>query len=174
MITLAVAAVVLTLGVPSFERVVDRNQLATTVNLLVQSMTLARSEAIKRNQRVKICDSTDALNCGSGNYENGWIVFVDENDDGDVDSPDEELIYVQSSLPNNFTVSANLSTGANNISYLTKGRSNRDGNFIICKNNDVTKARVIILNMTGRTRLTKLTSNGTPEDAGGSAITACT
>jgi len=78
MLTLAVAAVVLTLGVPSFGRIVENNQLATNVNFLVQSMTMARSEAVKRNKRVSICDSADATNCGGGNYEQGWIVFVDE------------------------------------------------------------------------------------------------
>lgn len=174
MIAIAVAAIVLTLGVPSFERVIERNQLAANVNVLVSSLTLARSEAVKRNKSVKICDSSDAVNCGSGSYEQGWIVFVDENNDGDLDSPAEELIQVQSALPSNFSIDPNLSTGANNISYLTKGRANRSGNFIICKNNDITKARVIVIDMNGRTRLTDLTANGTPEDASGVAITACT
>lgn len=174
MVTIAVAAVVLTLGVPGFGRIVERNQLATNVNVLVSSMTLARSEAVKRNKRVKICDSSDAVNCGSGDYEQGWIVFVDENNDGDLDSPAEELIYVQSALATNFSIDPNLSAGANDISYLAKGRANRNGNFIICKNNDVTKARVIVLDMSGRARLTELTSNGAPEDSSGVAITACT
>lgn len=174
MITIAVAAVVLTIGVPGFGKIIERNQLATNVNSLVSSITFARSEAVKRNKPVKICDSSDAVNCGSGNYENGWIVFVDENNDGDLDAPAEELIYVQSALSTNLTIDSNLSTGANDISYMSKGRANRSGNFIICKNNDITKARVIILDMNGRTRLTDLTSNGTPEDAGGNAITSCT
>lgn len=174
MITLAVAAVVLTLGVPSFGRIVEQNQLATNVNLLVQSMTLARSEAVKRNKRTVLCDSSDATACGtSGAFEQGWIVFVDEDGDGGFDSTSEELIYVQGALSENISISANLSTGANNISYQTKGRANRTGNFIICKNNDVTKSRVVVVTMTGRTRLTELTNNGTPEDAEGDAITAC-
>ncbi len=174
MITIAVVAVVLTLGVPSFGRLIEQNQLATNVNALVSSMTFARSEAVKRNKPVKLCDSSDAVNCGSGNYEQGWIVFVDENNDGNLDSPAEELIFVQSAFPANFSIDPNLSTGANDISYLAKGRANRNGNFIICKDNDVTKARVIILDMNGRTRLTDIASNGVPEDANGSAITTCT
>jgi len=71
-------------------------------------------------------------------------------------------------------MNANLSTGANNLSYLTKGRANRNGSFIICKNNDVTKARVVVLDMNGRARLTKLTPSGAPEDSSGSVITSCT
>lgn len=174
MITIAVAAVVLTIGVPGFGRIIERNQLATNVNSLVSSMTFARSEAVKRNKPVKICDSSDAVNCGSGNYEQGWMVFVDENNDGDLDAPTEELIYVQSAMPTNFTIDSNLSAGANGISYMSKGRANRNGNFIICKNNDVTKARVIVLHQSGRTRLTDLTADGTPVDAAGNAITSCT
>ena len=174
LITITVAAVVLTIGVPGFERVIERNQLATNVNTLVSSMNFARSEAIKRNKRVKICDSTDSVNCGLGNYSQGWMIFIDENDDDDLDAATDELIFVQGAFPNNISIDPNLSTGANDISYLTGGRANRNGNFIICKNNDVSKARVIVIDMNGRARLTDLTPNGTPEDASGTAITTCT
>ncbi len=171
MIAIAVAAVVLTLGVPGFGRIIENNQLATNTNVLVSSFTLARSEAIKRNTQVKICDSSDGVNCGIGDYSAGWIVFVDadENDVWD-NNADEDLIQVYSALPTNFSLDSN---GFTNLSYEPNGRSNASGNFILCKNNDITKARVIIINTTGRTRLTDITTNGVPEDAGGTPIAAC-
>jgi len=172
-IAIAVAAIVLSLGVPSFERVIERNQLSTNINKLVSTLNLARSEAIKRNQRVKICDSSDGATCGAGNYELGWIVFVDENNNGVLDNPNEELIQVYETLPSNFTINPNLTLGANDVSYQTNGRANRDGNFILCKNNDVTKGKVIILDMSGRARVTDYAPDGTPFDASGNPITSC-
>lgn len=173
LIAIAVVAIVLSLGVPSFERLIERNQLTTNINKLVSTLNLARSEAIKRNQRVKICDSADFINCGAGNYELGWIVFVDENNDGNLDNPTEQLIQVYEALPSNFTINPNLTLGANDVSYQTNGRANRAGNFILCKNNDVTKAKVIILDMNGRARITSYAPDGTPFDASGNPITSC-
>ena len=49
MIAIAVAAVVLTLGVPGFGRVIERNQLTAHINELVSTLRFARSEAIRRN-----------------------------------------------------------------------------------------------------------------------------
>ncbi len=57
MLTLAVAAVILSLGVPSFQGLVERNQLTSGINQFVSSLT--RSEAVKRNQRVSLCSSSD-------------------------------------------------------------------------------------------------------------------
>lgn len=59
MLTLAVAAVILSLGVPSFQGLVERNQLTSGINQFVSSLTLTRSEAVKRNQRVSLCSSSD-------------------------------------------------------------------------------------------------------------------
>ena len=47
------------------------------------SIIYARSEAIKRNQLVAMCASTDGTGCAnSTNWATGWIVFVDTDGDG--------------------------------------------------------------------------------------------
>lgn len=77
MITLAVGAVLLAIGVPSFNQMIIANRLATQSNELVAAITIARSEAIKRNASITLCraDAPDAEECvdGAGNWEN-WIV----------------------------------------------------------------------------------------------------
>jgi len=66
MVTITVAAVLLSLAIPSFRETLIRNQLTTTTNDWVAAVTLARSEAIKRNADVVICgDNTPATGLGS-------------------------------------------------------------------------------------------------------------
>lgn len=173
LIAIAVAAIVLSIGVPSFERVIERNQLTANTNQFVSTLNFARSEAIKRNKRVKICDSGDGVTCGAGSYEQGWIIFTDDNDDGVVDSPDEELIQVYQALPSTFSIEPNLTPNATDLSYQANGRVNRGGNFVLCKNDDVTKAKVIILDMNGRAHVTNHDSDGTPFNENGEPITNC-
>jgi type IV fimbrial biogenesis protein FimT len=67
MITLAVAAVLLTVAVPSFQAVFQNNRLVSQVNELVTAINLARNEAIKRGVNV-------TLRAETGGFQNGWCV----------------------------------------------------------------------------------------------------
>lgn len=76
MITVAVGAVLLTIGVPSFVDLVRNNRAATNVNELLTAFSIARSESIKRGLNVTVCRSTNGTACG-GTWADGWIVFRD-------------------------------------------------------------------------------------------------
>lgn len=78
MITLALAAIILTLAVPGFQDIIRNNRAATQANELVTALGLARSEAVKRGARVSLCPSTNQATCTGGmDWSNGWIVFLD-------------------------------------------------------------------------------------------------
>src|SRR3569623_3303086 len=84
--TLAVAAILVTIAVPSMRDFGARNRMTTELNTLVASMYLARSEAVKRLQNVKVCPAnTTFTGCtGRNAWESGWMVFVDVNNDDTV------------------------------------------------------------------------------------------
>ncbi len=80
LITLVIVAVLLMVGVPSLKSFMQRSQLIAATNELVSAMHVARSEAIKLNIRVSVCESSNGSTCSAtGNWEDGWIVFVDGN-----------------------------------------------------------------------------------------------
>lgn len=54
MITLAVAAILLTIGVPSFQYIIQGNRVSTQTNDLITGLSTARSEAIRRNREVTL------------------------------------------------------------------------------------------------------------------------
>ncbi|MEA2080623.1 MAG: GspH/FimT family pseudopilin [Pseudomonadota bacterium] len=68
---LAIIAIVLTLGVPSFNDLIRNNRMTTQVNQLVSALTLARSEAIKRGASIDVSTAS-----GGANWKNGWSVEV--------------------------------------------------------------------------------------------------
>lgn len=75
MIAVAVASVILSVGVPSFRGMVQNNRTVTHTNDLVTSLNLGRSEAIRRGATVSLCSSTDGATCsGSTDWSTGWIV----------------------------------------------------------------------------------------------------
>ena len=90
MITLAIASILITGVAPSFTASIQNTRMATQINELHTSLSLARSEAVKRNDNVTVCRSSTGISC-TGHWQNGWIVFVDNDFDGSVDAGDEIL-----------------------------------------------------------------------------------
>lgn len=78
LVAMAVAAIVLAVGVPSFRTAIVSNRLTSATNDLVGTLAQARSEAIRRGTRVTVCISSNGTSCATtGNWEQGWISFVD-------------------------------------------------------------------------------------------------
>lgn len=65
MVTIAVAAILLAIAVPSFNRIINTNRLTTTANSMVNALHVARMEAIKRNGSVQFCSNSATSNNGS-------------------------------------------------------------------------------------------------------------
>jgi type IV fimbrial biogenesis protein FimT len=75
MVTVAVAALILSLGVPGFRSFIQNNRATTHTNDLVTALNLGRSEATRRGASVLLCSSSDSATCsGSNDWSSGWIV----------------------------------------------------------------------------------------------------
>jgi type IV fimbrial biogenesis protein FimT len=81
LIVIAIVAILLALGVPSFRYVTQSNRATSEINGMLGALQLARAEAIKEGQAVSVCPSLDGATCivGSTDWETGWIIFSDSN-----------------------------------------------------------------------------------------------
>jgi type IV fimbrial biogenesis protein FimT len=77
MIAMAVLALIIAIGVPSFEAQIRNNRSAAQAENLVIALNFARSEAVKRARRVSVCASTNGTSCNAADWKDGWIVFLD-------------------------------------------------------------------------------------------------
>ncbi|MDO9434349.1 MAG: GspH/FimT family pseudopilin [Hydrogenophaga sp.] len=78
MVGVAIMAVLLVVGVPSFQSAIASNRLTSSTNDMVSALALARTEAIRRGVRVTVCKSANTTQCTTaGNWAQGWIIFVD-------------------------------------------------------------------------------------------------
>lgn len=158
-VTVALAAIVLTVGVPAFGTFIKNNRLITSTNALVGALNLARSEAIKRNVRVSVCKSSDGAACtGTGNWEQGWLVFVDSDNDATYDNGTETLLRVQDNIKGNVTMAGNANVSTY-VSYVSSGRSQlidgafQAGTIKICDDRTGNVGRQIVISNTGRMHL---------------------
>lgn len=174
-VTISIIGILVSVGVPSFQGLVERNQLTSSINQFVSSLSLARSEAVKRKQRVALCASNDGETCAAGiGYEGGWIVYEENtapNNNRDVDN--EPLIWVQESLSSGLTLSGNNSSVQSPLQYTPSGRiGGISGRVTLCKNNQINKARVVTIISSGRVHQAERNDEGVPM-VSGEAIEDC-
>ena len=79
LVALAVAAIILGIGAPSFRDFQRNSRLTGVANDLLAGMQLARTEAVKRQTIVSICASANVPTptCTTQPDFSGWIVFED-------------------------------------------------------------------------------------------------
>lgn len=80
LIAIAVLAIVVGIGVPSFTDAIRRNRLTSQTNSLLGGLAIARSEAVKRGTPVTICPANATQDGCAGDVQwaaTGWIVFSD-------------------------------------------------------------------------------------------------
>lgn len=164
-VTMVVAAVLLTIAVPAFRGMILSSRLATLTNEMVRTLNLARQEAIKRGVRVVMCPSGDAANCiENGQWEQGWIVFSDNDGNNSLDAGDgDSVLWVHDGLEGQVTLRTGNSpfTDGNfskTLAYLPSGVSRgggglATGTFRMCDQRGTDNSFAIIINNVGRVRV---------------------
>jgi len=120
MVVLAIIAILLGIGVPSYRYVTNASRASSEINALLGDLMYARAEAIKEGQTVSLCVSSDGANCsGSLAWGNGWIVFPDPTAS---DTPAAgSVLRVQQAFTGTTPDSLTSDTGISAVSF------NRDG-----------------------------------------------
>jgi type IV fimbrial biogenesis protein FimT len=113
MVVTAIVAILLSIGVPSYRYITNSYRMSAEVNSLLGDMQFARAEAIKEGEHVVVCTSGNGTACsGSTNWQTGWIVFQDLNNNGQVDGT-EQVLHMQAAFtganPDTFVPNAGVS-----------------------------------------------------------------
>jgi type IV fimbrial biogenesis protein FimT len=121
MVVLAIVAILLSIGVPSYRYITNSYRMSAEVNGLLGDLQYARSEAIREGQTVTTCVSTNGTACTGGTaWAGGWIVFSDPNGNGTVDAG-ETVLRVQSPFTGQIPDTFNASNNVTAITYNREG-----------------------------------------------------
>jgi type IV fimbrial biogenesis protein FimT len=167
LIVLAIAAILLGLGAPSFSDFRRNARLTSAANDLLAAAQLARTEAIKRQVPVSICPAAgvgaDAV-CGTTRYERGWITFVDQNGDCMREEGDD-LLRVDNALDRTMNGPSNgscISFGANGFARPAGAPSSSQILFCdrvwkdrVQPGTDLSAARGMLITKTGRVEIVR-------------------
>jgi len=157
-VTIAIASVLLMIGVPSFVAFQRNSELTSATNSLVAALGAARGEAMKRGRQAVVIPRT------SNNWTTGWTVFVDTDNNQQFNGSDV-LIVQQGALAGYFTVTGQ-GTAQNSPSYVMfnpSGYTQTSGSVfqsatLKIERNDISgtektqQTRIIVIAKTGRVR----------------------
>lgn len=157
LVALVLLALLTSLAAPALTGLRQRQELRGVAETFWSSLMLARAEALARQQRVTVCAQSAAGDCdATGPWQRGWLVFVDDNRNGQREA-DELLLQRQGVLPPGLMLSGN-STVRRALAYAEEGRSEGPsggflaGTLTLCREGQGEGWRVVV-NAVGRPRL---------------------
>jgi type IV fimbrial biogenesis protein FimT len=120
LMVILIVGILASVGTASFKYVTVSNRISSEINGLLGDMQFARSQAIKTGTTVTVCPSSDSVTCtGNSTWSTGWIVFLDFNGDGAVDTSKDVVVRVQKSIAPDTLVGS--STGFQFITFNREG-----------------------------------------------------
>lgn len=171
MVAAGIAAILLAVAMPSFQRTIQNNRITASTNKLVGDLRLARSEAMKRAQRVVMCRSADPTAvtpaCGgtTNTWTNGWIIFANADTNTTFDNGIDTLLRVgEAQNTGQLTIVTN-SAGDADVVFNPDASTNESGNTLrwaVCDNRGASYGKLIEVPPSGRARLTSATNCSTP------------
>ncbi|SDO80426.1 GspH/FimT family pseudopilin [Pseudomonas jinjuensis] len=146
MVTLAVAAILLSIAVPNFSDMTLGSKLGASANSLVSGARVARSEAIKRNAVVSLCASSDGATCSSSaDWEDGWIVLGGGT-----------VVMAEKAAPSGLRILSEVKL----LEFQPSGVGSTQAVLTVCRStpNPGSQERVVTFSATGRASVTKTTT----------------
>ncbi len=138
LVTIAIAAVFMSLAAPSFQTMLLNNRMAAQTDELTNTLNFARNTALSQSVSVLVCPlgATNSTTCGT-NWGLGWMVVNDPNG-----AP--FLSQSKRSKINGPTLSATA-----NVTFDARGLSTTQSNFSICDSRGTSFGRSVQVIATG-------------------------
>lgn len=179
-ITITIFTILLALAIPSFQGLIASTRVSTSTNDFLAALAQARSEAIRRGQRVTLCMSANGAQCtNAGSWEQGWIIFTDGIPTGlpnaaapnaQVDNG-ETIISVAPAAATNILIQGQVAV-SQYVSFASNGQSRtvagipQTGTIEVCTTSpsvaDASRARDLLLNASGQVVMQSPTLNAIP------------
>ncbi len=151
MVTIAIVAILATVGVPAFNNLIHDGAASTEGNTLLGAIQLARSEATKRGVSMWIVPQTGT------NWQGGWEVRVDDGDTT-FDSSKDSLLRRFDGIKSTVTAShSQLRIAANGTLAVPTSTSTFKLKPSGCQNDE---QRLLTVRVSGRASLSRISCNG--------------
>ncbi len=176
LIALLLLALMLRLGLPSFNALVSKERSVAALNHIIGAVNLARASAATQNRAMVLCpapSNTPDPQCGARNsWHLGAMVFADSDADGSLDAG-EAVIRRIPGWTNDARITWRSFRNRSYLRFRPNGMTDwQNGSFTWCPaDGDLHRAVQVVLNAGGRARTARdLDGDGIAEDSSGKPL----
>lgn len=148
-VALVIFAILISIGVPGYSSMIDQQRMSIGLNNLGLGLTMTREEAVRMNRTLTLAPI-------SGDWNEGWVIFVDRNNNGLPDAGDKVLRELPPDtrlrMHANKPVSKYVRFNAHGQSELLNGGF-QAGTFRFCPSKAGAEGRKLVINQVGRWRV---------------------
>ena len=157
LMTIAVAALILTLGLPSVGALKARNAQRVELDALFHAVHLARKASIMRKQVVALCPTRDGRRCSPGrDWSGGFLVFENGDRDEPPELDDGEILLHRHLAGRSVEITANRRGFTLRATFLRA----TNGTLVVCDRAGRVSPRALVISYTGRPRVADRTPRG--------------
>ena len=128
-VTMSIAAILLTQAVPSFNAMIANNRITAQVNELVTAINMGRSEAARLNTTVIMCGSANPTTAtpACGGAVTGWLLFASGDTNNAFNTGTDTLLRVGTFNQAVIQVGASAAFTGNGLEITSNGSTNEGG-----------------------------------------------
>jgi type IV fimbrial biogenesis protein FimT len=142
LVVIAIIAFLMAWALPNYKNLITQYRLADELTQIQTDVELARSSAVRTGSNVTICPTAAPASsvpaCSGGNeWNTGWVVFTDVNDDQTLD-PGDKLLHVHIGMTGGDTLLSeidNAGTAVNTVTFNQMGGTAAWGGSAAAPNN---------------------------------------
>jgi len=142
LITIAIAAILLSIVVPSFTSLIESSKARTTREKLVSSIYAAKQQSQSERINVYLCSTSNGTSClDTTSWGSDWLIYEDNDISGDLSNND--TIITNGSSKTSLIISS-----TNQVKFTPTGHSSAN-TFQVCNNTDKSVVYEVELNRMG-------------------------
>ncbi|WP_218352664.1 GspH/FimT family pseudopilin [Alteromonas lipotrueiana] len=166
MITVAIVAILMTVGAPGISSMLQQNQVIADINNISSVARAARFTAVDEGTEVILCPTKDYKKC-KNNWKEAKMAFIDENGNGELDEND---ILIAATEP--LSDSNKVKGISGSLVFGPDGSVSKQATIEICPSSkDNKSASALLISLYGRLAVaTDSDNNGIKEDADGADL----
>ncbi|MDH2917277.1 MAG: GspH/FimT family pseudopilin [Gallionella sp.] len=150
MIVMVIASILATLAGPSFSAFMNNTRQNSAQSQLLADLNRARSEAIKRNARILVCNANTAgTDCANTtDWSSGWLVCRDVDADGACDATsatDPNPMVLRGALNSSLT----LTSTANVVRFNSIGTAGAEVTLSMAGDWGEAQTKTLVVKVTG-------------------------
>jgi type IV fimbrial biogenesis protein FimT len=160
LVVMTIVAILLAMAIPSYNSLAISTTASQYASSMAESALLARAEAIRRNAAVSVCVSADGATCGSGGWEQGWLVSCMSNDHVTCDTSGTSTLVIQYQGPANSGWKISEASGLAKLNFDPSGTGATAASMTVCRATPSVgeEQRLVRIGATGRPTVVKTSS----------------